>query len=214
MRILVTGFDPFGGEAINPSWEAVRRLPKQIAGAEISAVQLPTSCERSLEVVERSIAEVAPRVVLSVGQAGGRRGITVERVGINVDDYRIPDNDGVQPVDQPVVSGGPDAYFSNLPIKAMVEAVRGAGLEASVSNSAGTFVCNHVLYGVRHLGATRHPGLKSGFVHVPFLPEQVKGRDDLPSMTLEDDVRALAAAIQAIVDYPEKDIRRAGGSIC
>lgn len=198
MRILVTGFDAFGGETVNPALEAVKLLPAQIEGAQLVPLEIPTARRRSLEVIERAMRQCRPDVVVSVGQAGGRAGMTVERVGINVDDFRIPDNDGDQPVDEPIAPDGPDAYLTNLPIKAMVEAMREAGVPADVSNTAGTFVCNHVLYGVRHLCETRYPGVRNGFIHVPYLPEQVVDKPGEPSMELSDIVRGLSVALAVL----------------
>lgn len=210
MKILVTGFDPFGGEEINPSIEAVKRLPDEIAGAQVIKLEVPTVCRRCLEVIEAAIAAEDPDVILSVGQAGGRPDLTVERVGINVDDCRIADNEGNQPVDEPVIADGPAAYFVNVPIKAMVQSIRERGIPASVSNTAGTFVCNHVTYGVRHLIETKYPGKRSGFIHIPYLPRQVVDKAVQPSMALEVIVEALVAAIGAVVNTGE-DIRAAEG---
>ncbi|MGI6107754.1 MAG: pyroglutamyl-peptidase I [Lachnospiraceae bacterium] len=200
MKILVTGFDPFGGETVNPSIEAVKRLPDRIAGAEIIRLEVPTVRCKSLDVIDRKIGECSPDVILSVGQAGGRPGITVERVGINVDDFAIPDNEGFRPVDEPVFKDGPDAYFSTLPVKAMVRAVREAGIPASVSNTAGTFICNHVLYGVRYLCEHKYPGKKSGFIHIPYMTSQAVGKNGVPSMSLDDITRGLTAAIDAVIE--------------
>lgn len=213
MKILVTGFDPFGGEAVNPSIETVKRLPDQIAGAGIIRLQIPTVRGRSLQVIEEAIRQYDPDVILCVGQAGGRAQISVERVGINVDDFRIPDNEGNQVTDQPIYPDGPDAYFVTVPIKAMVERIRSRKIPAGISNTAGTFVCNHVTYGVCHLIATKYPGKRSGFIHIPFLPEQVLEKGNMPSMPGEMMTEALCAAIEAIVDT-RKDIRAGGGAIC
>src|SRR3954447_20083622 len=151
MRILVTGFDPFEHEPINPSWEAVRRLPDQVADAEIVKVQIPTSFARSPEFVRNAIVEHDPDVILSVGQAGGRYGVNPERVAINIDDGRIEDNEGYQPIDVKIKDDGPNAYFSSLPIKAMATAMREAGIPSAVSNTAGTYVCNHIMYQVLYM---------------------------------------------------------------
>lgn len=200
MKILVTGFDPFGGEPMNPAIETVRRLPDMIAGAEIIKLGIPTVCHKSLRVIDEAIAENDPDVVLSIGQAGGRPDITVERVGINVDDYRIPDNEGNQIVDEPICPDGPDAYFVTVPIKAMVRRIQDRNIPASVSNTAGTFVCNHVTYGVCHMIATKYPGKRSGFIHIPYLPQQVIDKRNMPSMSQDMMVEAVTAAIEAIVD--------------
>ncbi|MEG0593351.1 MAG: pyroglutamyl-peptidase I, partial [Coprobacillus sp.] len=182
MKILVTGFDPFGGEKINPAIESVKKLPETINGAEIVKLEIPTVCHQSLKVIEEAIQKHNPDVVLSIGQAGGRPDITVERVGINIDDCRIPDNAGQQIIDEPVYKDGPAAYFVNLPIKAMVANIQKHMIPASVSNTAGTFVCNHVTYGVRHMIETKYQGKRSGFIHIPFLPQQVIDKKNMPSM--------------------------------
>lgn len=211
MKILVTGFDPFGGEEVNPAIETVKRLPDTIGGAKIIKLEIPTVCHQSLRVIDGAIAGYDPDVVLSVGQAGGRPDITVERVGINVDDCRIPDNAGNQIVDEPIYADGPAAYFVTVPIKAMVQRIRERNIPASVSNTAGTFVCNHVTYGVCHLLAVKYPGKRSGFIHIPFLPQQAVDKKNMPSMSQDMMVEAITAAIEAVVDT-EKDIKVTGGA--
>lgn len=211
MKILVTGFDPFGGEVINPAIETVKRLPDTISGAKVIKLEIPTVCHQSLRVIDEAIARYDPDVVLSVGQAGGRPDITVERVGINVDDCRIPDNAGNQIVDEPIYADGPAAYFVTVPIKAMVQRIRERNIPASVSNTAGTFVCNHVTYGVCHLLAVKYPGKRSGFIHIPFLPQQAVDKKNMPSMSQDMMVEAITAAIEAVVDT-EKDIKVTGGA--
>ena len=211
MKILVTGFDPFGGERINPASEVLKHLPENIAGAEIVTQVIPTIFHRSLFVIEQAIQTHDPDVIVSIGQAGGRKDITVERVAINVDDARIQDNAGQQIIDEPVVKGGPAAYFSTLPIKSMVQRIQSAGIGASVSNTAGTFVCNHVMYGTLHLCAVRYPLKRAGFIHIPFLPEQIKDKPNLPCMELEVIVRGLTEAIAAIVETAE-DAKITGGT--
>ncbi len=211
MKILVTGFDPFGGETVNPALETVKRLPDTIAGAQIIKLEIPTVCHKSLRVIDEAITRYDPDVILSIGQAGGRPDITVERIGINVDDCRIPDNEGNQPVDEPVFADGPAAYFVTLPIKAMVQRIQGKKIPASVSNTAGTFVCNHVTYGVCHLTATKYPGKRSGFIHIPYLPEQAVDKKSMPSMSREMLLEGITAAIEAIVDTKE-DLKVTGGA--
>lgn len=211
MKILVTGFDPFNGEKINPAIESVKLLPDTIAGAQIIKLEIPTVCHLSLKVIEEAIEQHNPDVILSIGQAGGKPDITVERIGINIDDCRIPDNAGQQIIDEPVFADGPAAYFVNLPIKAMVARIQEHQIPASVSNSAGTFVCNHVTYGVRHIIETKFPGKRSGFIHIPFLPQQVINKKNMPSMSLETIVEALSVAIEAIVDT-EVDLKITGGA--
>lgn len=213
MKILVTGFDPFGGEAINPAIESVKRLPDVIAEAQIVKLEIPTVVHKSLQTIEKAIEEHNPDMILSIGQAGGRSDLTVERIGINIDDCRIKDNEGNQPVDEPVYEDGPAAYFVNLPIKAMVNEIRAAGIPASISNSAGTFVCNHVTYGVRYMIDKKFKGKKSGFIHIPYLPQQVVDKANQPSMDLDVIVKGLTAAIHAMVTYDE-DVKTTGGTIC
>ena len=174
----------------------------------ISAVERSIT---ALKVIDEAIEKENPDVVLSVGQAGGRTDITVERIGINIDDCRIPDNAGQQIIDEPVFEDGPAAYFSNLPIKAMVARICEKNIPAAVSNTAGTFVCNHVLYGVRYIIETKYPGKRSGFIHIPFLPEQVIERANTASMSLSTIVEGLCAAIEAIVDTKE-DLKVTGGA--
>ena len=213
MKILVTGFDPFGGEKINPAIESVKRLPEVIGGAQIVKLEIPTVVHQSLAVIREAIRKEDPDMILSIGQAGGRPDITVERVGINVDDCRIADNAGNQPVDEPIYPERPDAYFVTLPIKAMVKAMQEAGIPASVSNSAGTFVCNHVTYGVRYLIETEFPGKRSGFIHIPYLPSQASTKKGMPSMELDTIVKGLTVAIEAMIEHQE-DVKITGGTIC
>ena len=204
MKILVTGFDPFEGEPINPSWEAVRRLPDTVEGAEMIKAQIPTSFDRSADVVRTAILQHDPDVVVSVGQAGGRFAISPERVAINVDDGRIPDNDGNQPIDTQIRSDGPAAYFSLLPVKAMVTAIKRAGMPAVVSNTAGTYVCNHIMYQVLYMIDREFPGKRGGFVHVPYAPQQVVDKPGEPALDIDDTATALTAALGAIVEYRDK----------
>mgnify|MGYP002739654137 FL=1 len=213
MKILVTGFDPFGGEPINPAIESVKRLPDNIAGAKIIKLEIPTVRKKSLEKIEKAINEHNPDVILSIGQAGGRFDISIERVGINLDDFRIPDNEGNQIIDEPVFPDGENSYFVKLPVKSMVQNVQKNNIPASVSYTAGTFVCNHVLYGVLYLIEKKYKGKKSGFIHIPFLPQQVVDKRNMPSMELNTIVKGLTAAIEAIVKNNE-DIKEVGGTVC
>ena len=210
MKILVSGFDPFGGEKINPAIESVKLLPDSIKGNEIIKIEIPTVIGKSVDKLKEKIAEVNPDVVISVGQAGGREDITVERVAINVDDCRIKDNEGNQPIDEKIAEDGPDAYLLTLPIKAMVENIKSANIPASVSNTAGTFICNHVAYGMAHLRATEYPNMRTGFIHIPFLPEQVLNKPHTASMNLDTIAKALEKAIEAVIDNDE-DIKVTGG---
>jgi pyroglutamyl-peptidase len=176
MKALVTGFEPFGGEPINPALEALGRLPPRLGTLEIATRIVPAVFGQALDALEEAVRETTPEIVLCVGLAGGRAELSLERVAINIDDARIPDNKGRQPVDLPVVAGGPPAYFTTLPIKAAVAALRDVGLPAVVSNSAGTFVCNHVFYGLMHLAATRRRDLRGGFLLSPFCRARRRGR--------------------------------------
>ena len=178
--VLLTGFEPFDGETVNPSWEVVKQLDgTMIAGQPVIARQLPCVFGEALSVLYAAIEDLQPRLVIAVGQAGGRVDISVERVAINVDDARIPDNKGQQPVDTPIVDGGPAAWFSTLPIKAIVSALRDRGIPASVSQTAGTFVCNHVMYGLLHK-LQEQAGVRGGFIHIPWLPAQAAAHPGQP----------------------------------
>ncbi len=212
MKILVTGFDPFGGEKVNPALEAVKSLPSEIHGAEVHWVAIPTVFYQSAEVLESEIVRYQPDAVLCIGQAGGRASLTPERVAINQDDARIPDNDGNQPIDTPIRLDGQAAYFSTLPIKAMVKAIKEVGLPATVSNTAGTFVCNHLMYQALYLADKKFPNMRAGFMHIPYMTEQVVNKPNTASMNLTDIVRGIEAAIGAIVDYKDKDIKLVGGT--
>ena len=212
MKILVTGFDPFGGEKVNPALEAVKSLPSEIHGAEIHWVEIPTVFYRSAEVLEAEIVRFQPDAVLCIGQAGGRASLTPERVAINQDDARIPDNQGNQPIDTPIRLDGQAAYFSTLPIKAMVHAIKEEGLPATVSNTAGTFVCNHLMYQALYLADKKFPNMRAGFMRIPYMTEQVINKPNTASMNLTDIVRGIEAAIGAIVDYKDKDIKLVGGT--
>ena len=212
MKILVTGFDPFGGETVNPALEAVKSLPSEIHGAEVHWVAIPTVFYKAAEVLETAIVRYQPDAVLCIGQAGGRASLTPERVAINQDDARIPDNQGNQPIDTPIRQDGQAAYFSTLPIKAMVQAIKEEGLPATVSNTAGTFVCNHLMYQALYLADKKFPHMRSGFMHIPYMTEQVINKPNTASMNLTDIVRGIEAAIGAIVDYKDKDIKLVGGT--
>ena len=214
MKILVTGFDPFGGELLNPSFEAVKRLPDTIAGAHIYKLEIPTVFHQSAQLLNTKIKDIQPDIVLSVGQAGGRAAITPERVAINLDDARIPDNEKNQPIDEAIQVDGQSAYFTQLPIKAMVHAIKEAGIPASVSNTAGTFVCNHLMYQLLYTIDHEFPGMRGGFIHVPFVPQQVIDKPHHPSMNLDDIAKGLEVGIGAIVAYTGKNDRKeTGGKI-
>ncbi|WP_423190449.1 pyroglutamyl-peptidase I [Alkalibacterium sp. f15] len=214
MKILVSGFDPFGGEKVNPAYEAVKLLPDNIAGAEIVKLEIPTVFYKAADVIELKVKEIDPDVILCIGQAGGRYGVTPERVAINVDDARIPDNEDNQPIDLKIKEDGPAAYFSLLPVKAMVLKMREANVPASVSNSAGTFVCNHIMYQILYMIDKKYPDKIGGFIHCPFIPEQVINKPNQPSMHLEGISKGLQAGIEAIVERQGKgDIKEIGGAI-
>ena len=202
MKILLTAFEPFGGETINPALEAVKLTSDSVGEAKIIKLTVPTVFYKSIAVVTAAIEKERPDAVLCVGQAEGRCELTPERVAINLDDARIPDNEGNQPIDRPIFADGAPAYFSTLPIKAMARSIRDAGIPASVSNTAGTFVCNHLMYGVLYTLEKQHRGVRSGFMHVPAAPSQAAHRSaPIPSMSIGDIAAGIEAAIGAIVEY-------------
>jgi pyroglutamyl-peptidase len=208
--VLVTGFDPFGGQHVNPSWQAVQALHgESVLGHRIVGAQLPTVFDRSLQALRALLRQHRPTLVLCTGQAAGRAAISLERVAINVNDARIRDNAGQQPIDTPVIAGAPDAYFTRLPIKAMLRTLLDHGIHAEVSQTAGTFVCNHVFYGLMHELATQ-PGcadMRGGLVHVPWLPEQGQ-----PSMRLDELVEGLRVCIEVALTM-KSDIRVQAGAL-
>lgn len=191
-RLLITGFEPFGGEAINPSWEAVLRLPEEIGGYELTKLRIPVIFGDAAEKVIKTAEEMRPDAIICVGQAGGRDAVTPEFVGINLRHASIPDNGGKQPKDEPVITGGNAAYFSTLPVRRMAEAVNAAGVASRISYSAGTYVCNDVLYTL--LSRYENSKTRVGFIHIPYCTEQKK----LPSMSLDDIIKALAVAIETL----------------
>lgn len=201
-KILVTGFNPFNHEKINPAIEAVKLLPDEISGCEIIKLQLPTSYQKSEKKLQAAVEREEPDFVLNVGQAGGRACLTPELVAINYDDCPVADNDGEKREGQAIDPEGPAAYFTQLPVKEMVKAIKAAGIPAEVSTTAGCFVCNHVMYYAQSL-RKEHPGMQAGFIHIPFLPEQVVKRPNQPSMALETIVTGLTAAIAAF--FPDGD---------
>lgn len=213
MKILVTGFEPFHGETINPALEVLHCLKDEIAHAQIIKLEIPTVVYTCLNIIEKVIDEQEPDMILSLGQAGGRSCITVERIGININDFGIVDNAGNQPIDEAIFADGAAAYFVNLPIKAMVKRIREAGVPASISDTAGTFVCNHVTYGVRYIIEKKGKHQKSGFLHIPYLPSQVVDKAGMPSMALADMVSAVHAAIEAMIEGCEVELK-GEGRIC
>ena len=211
MKVLVTGFDPFGGEKVNPAYEAVKLLPDTIAGAEIIKIEIPTVFTRSAEVLEEAIQKYRPDVVLDVGQAGGRSCMTVEKVAINLKEARIPDNDGEQPFDEPIREDGETAYFSTLPVKAMVENMRAHGIPAHISYTAGTYVCNCIMYNALYLAAKKYLGVRAGFIHVPFENgQEVDKANGTPFMSLEMIAKGLEYGIEAAVTTTD-DVQKAMG---
>lgn len=210
--VLVTGFEPFGGEARNPSWEVCERLPGAIAGLRVEVCRVPCEFRRSIEVVAEAIERHRPALVVCLGLASGRMQLSVERVAINVDDARIADNAGAQPLDEPIAASAPPAYFATLPVKAMVAAMRAAGVPAEVSSSAGTFVCNHLMYGVLHFLAASGKRARAGFIHVPCAEEQVLDKPGTPAMALATMVRGVEAAIAA-AQANARDVKLAAGTL-
>ena len=200
MKILVTGFDPFGGETVNPAYEAVKMLPEQIAGAEIIKLEIPTVFSKSSVAVEEGIQKYNPDIVINVGQAGGRSHITIEQVAINLADARIPDNAGEQPLNEALQPDGDTAYFATVPIRAMVKHVQEHGLPCSISYTAGTYVCNCVMYNVLYMTQKKYPNIKAGFIHVPFATSQLIGKPaTTPGMSLDEIEKSLEYAIEAVV---------------
>jgi len=199
MKVLVTGFEPFGGEEINPSWEAVKALPDELNGAALLKVRLPVSFKRVREILPRLISRERPDIVLLTGQAGGRPNVTVERVAINVMDSTMPDNDGFKPEDEPVFEGAPDAYFATIPVKEVVKALRKAGIPAGVSNTAGTYVCNTAMFTALHTIAVSGMEARAGFIHVPFSHAQALEKPR-PSMAQETINEAIRKAVESLVE--------------
>ena len=213
MKILISGFEPFGQDAINPSREAVLALPDTLNGAPVIKVILPVVRGEAADRLKALIVEHRPDVVVCVGQAGGRNGLTIERVAINLDDYPIPDNAGHQPIDEPVAPGGPDAYFLTLPHKAIVEAWKAAGYPASVSTTAGTFLCNHVAYACAHFAAFHFPTMKTGFIHLPYSTAQAKDHPTAFAMTPQALSEALRLALEKLIESTEES-HTSGGNLC
>ena len=200
-KILLTGFEPFGGDVVNPSWEIARALDGAVVGgAQVIACQLPCVFGRAPEVLKQALAQDPFAVVIALGMAGSRTGLSFERVAINVDDAPIPDNAGQQPVDTPVLPDGPAAYFSTLPIKPMAEAVRAAGFPVNVSQTAGTFVCNHVFYLLMHELALHHPATRGGFIHVLVLPQQQARHPLGRALALDSQVAGIRVALAAALE--------------
>ncbi|WDV45066.1 pyroglutamyl-peptidase I [Clostridiaceae bacterium M8S5] len=204
-KVLITGFDPFGGESVNPALEAVKKLPDMIMDYNIVKLEVPTVFKKSIDTLKKAIIKESPDIVLCIGQAGGRFTISIERIAINLDNARIPDNEENQPVDTPIYKEGKNAYFSNLPINAILKKLSDNNIPANISNTAGTFVCNHLMYGLLHMIENTFDNIKGGFIHVPYLPDQVIGRNNVASMSLENIVTALRLIIEASIEN-NKDI--------
>lgn len=211
-KVLITGFDPFGGESINPAFEAVKALPDSIEGYEIIKKEIPTVFEKSYKVLFETIDQVKPEIVICVGQAGGRFEVSPERVAINVDDARIKDNEGNQPIDVKVFEDGENAYFTNLPIKKMVDDMKQGAVPAVVSNTAGTFVCNHIMYALMYYINKNKLDIRGGFIHVPYLPEQVLDKKGQPFMSQELITKGLEISIASAIKNTV-DIKAVGGQI-
>ena len=214
MKILVTGFQPFGGESMNPAYEAVKLLPPKIEGATLIKKEIPVVFNEGAEIVRQAIQEEKPDIVICVGQAGGRAGITPEFVGINYVDARIPDNAGNAPMSQPIKQDGENAYFTGLPVKAMVTAMKNEQIPASISYSAGTYVCNDVMYQLLYVLNTEFADQKicGGFIHVPFCNEQVVNKPGTPALPLTTIAKGLQLCIKAAI-HNETDIIEIGGTI-
>lgn len=215
LRILLTGFEPFERDTVNPSWQVAQALHGSVCdGATVQAVQLPCAFGRAVEQLEQALHHYQPQLVLALGLAGGRSEVSLERVAINLDDARIADNAGQQPIDSAVVSGAPAAYFSTLPLKAMVRDLRAAGLPAAVSNTAGTFVCNHVFYALMHRLASdpAWAQTRGGFIHLPYLPEQAARHPGAPSMALATQVQALQVLMRTALAV-RVDVRESAGQL-
>lgn len=212
--LLVTGFEPFGGEDVNPAQQLLGRLAgRRIGGHRIAAVALPCAFGAALTELAHALEGERPALVLGLGQAGGRARLSLERVAVNLIDARIPDNSGAQPVDVPVIAGAPDAYFATLPVKACLQALVARGLPAELSLSAGSFVCNAVFFALRHLAERASPRPRVGFLHVPFLPAQAARHPGAPSMALETMLAGIECVLQTALDTPV-DIAQGGGTIC
>lgn len=210
-KVLLSGFEPFGGEIINPSLELIKHMrDENWEGVEVHLVQLPVVFGESIQRLKEEISRVNPDIVIGIGQAGGRTALSIERIAINVDDAVIGDNKNHQPIDQPVNPDGPAAYFATVPIKKMMQAARDAGVPAYISNSAGTYVCNHLMYGI--LDTLHGTGRQGGFIHIPFLPEQVHSRPNQPSMSMESLSKGLKAIVIAAVEA-DGDSKMAAGAL-
>ena len=213
MRVLITGFDKFGGESINPSSLCVNSLPDVIDNIEIKKITLPTVFKDSSRVLEENIKSFSPNIVICVGQAGGRNKITPERIAINIDDARIPDNIGNSPIDEAIRKDGENAYFSSLPIKAIVDELNKNNIPSAISNTAGTFVCNHIMYEALYITSKNYPNIKAGFIHIPYIEEQIKDKPNMPYMKKEYIITALELIIKTAVNYFDKEDTKITGGL-
>ena len=213
MRVLITGFDKFGGESINPSSLCVNSLPDVIDNIEIKKVTLPTVFKDSSSVLEGNIKSFSPNIVICVGQAGGRSKITPERIAINIDDARIPDNIGNSPIDEAIRKDGENAYFSTLPIKAIVDKLNKNNIPSTISNTAGTFVCNHIMYEALYLTSKKYLNIKAGFIHIPYIEEQILDKPNMPYMKKEYIITALELIIKTAVNYYDKEDTKVTGGL-
>ncbi|ERK56898.1 pyroglutamyl-peptidase I [Gemella bergeri ATCC 700627] len=205
MKVLITGFEPFNNENINPSELAVRSLPNSINNITIKKIILPTAFKHSSLLLKKEIENFKPHIVICVGQAGGRKNISLERIAVNIDDARIPDNNGYAPIDTPIRNDGTNAYFSTLPIKAIVENLKKENIPADISNTAGTFVCNHVMYDALYFSEKEDISFSAGFVHIPYIKEQIVDKPDMPFMELNIIVKSLVSIIKTATKYYKKD---------
>ena len=213
MRVLITGFDKFGGESINPSSLCVNSLPDVIDNIEIKKVTLPTVFKDSSRILEENIKSFSPNIVICIGQAGGRSKITPERIAINIDDARIPDNIGNSPIDEAIRKDGENAYFSTLPIKAIVDELNKNNIPSAISNTAGTFVCNHIMYEALYITSKNYPNIKAGFIHIPYIEEQIKDKPNMPYMKKEYIITALELIIKTAVNYYDKEDTKVTGGL-
>lgn len=214
MKLLITGFEPLGGERINPSWELVKKLDTNIGNFTLEKLELPTSFEGSSSILFEKVMEVNPDYIINIGQAGGRSKVSIERVAINIDDAPIPDNSNYQPIDQTIKSDGENAYFSNLPIKLIYSELKKKNLPIEISNTAGTFVCNHIMYEALYIKDKILPNIKTGFIHIPYLPEQVEDKKEIASMDMTTMLRIVTKMILIISrNIGANDKKVIGGSI-
>lgn len=213
MRVLITGFDKFGGESINPSSLCVNSLPNNIDNIKIKKITLPTVFKDSSQILEQNIKSFSPNIIICVGQAGGRSKITPERIAINIDDARIPDNIGNSPIDEAIRKDGENAYFSTLPIKAIVDELNKNNIPSAISNTAGTFVCNHIMYEALYITSKNYPNIKAGFIHIPYIEEQIKDKPNMPYIKKEYIITALELIIKTAVNYYDKEDTKVTGGL-